>query len=879
MFKSKEFKKYKKTLEKHGLFDAKYYLRHNHDARIASDLPIEHFIKYGLPEDRKPNAEFDPVWYREYYTDVKEDGRYPFVHYCIYGRREGRYQSEEDKNLSMSKVSTIESVFQIESYLAANPDIADAVNNKVFTSAFEHFMEYGLKEVLQGERRLGLEFPFFTEEDYKNTNVDIKQVCENDENFSIAEHLCEHGYTEFLNRERSFGGFYPFELNDEIKEKINNIFDEDAYLARNGDIAKAISDDLFENGWEHFLEHGIWEVRDGKRQIYPKVPLLSELEYVQKNDDIFNALREELITSPYEHFLLHGMTEYADGSRKLSSANQVEYVFKEAAIDENVKNELENFQKKPLISVVMPVYNVEPKWLGLAVESLKKQWYTNWELCLADDKSTNEETVAYLKSLNDPKIKTVFLETNVNISGASNAALSLAVGEYVALMDNDDELTPDAFYEVVKAINEEDAEFIYSDEDKLEMDGTFSDPHFKPDFAPDMFLSQNYISHLGVIKKELLDKVGGWELGLEGAQDYDLYLKVLELTDKIVHIPKVLYHWRKIPGSTAAEFSEKSYAQDAGVRALENALKRRSLSAKVQNGKYPGTYRVQYDIKDEPLVSIIIPFKDKPELLDMSINSVLDKSTYKNYEIIGVSNNSEEKETFEMMSLLEQKDSRVKFIEYNERFNYSAINNYAVNNFAKGEHIVLMNNDIEIITPEWIEELLQFSQRNDVGVVGAKLYYPDDTIQHAGVITGIGGIAGHSHKYFKKEAVGYFGRLHLIQNLSANTAALFMVKKFIFDELKGLNEEKLSIAFNDVDFCLRVQEKKYLNVFTPYCEAYHHESISRGAEDNPEKVKRFNSEVEYMKERHEKILNEGDPFYNVNLTLDYENFEIKQRIK
>jgi glycosyltransferase involved in cell wall biosynthesis/exonuclease VII small subunit len=554
------------------------------------------------------------------------------------------------------------------------------------------------------------------------------------------------------------------------------------------------------------------------------------------------------------------------------------YSFQEPRCSKKILDEINAFKVRPLISVVMPVYNVDPKWLELAVVSLKKQWYTNWELCIADDKSTNDETIQYLKSLNDSKIKIIFLDQNVNISGASNAALSLAAGDYVALMDNDDELTSDALYEVVKTINEKGAEFIYSDEDKLEMDGSFSEPHFKPDFAPDMFLSQNYISHLGVIKKELITKVGGWELGLEGAQDYDLYLKVLELTDKIVHISKVLYHWRKIPGSTAAEFSEKSYAQDAGVRALENALKRRKISGSVENGKYPGTYRVQYDIKDEPLVSIIIPFKDKPELLDMSINSVLDKSTYKNYEIIGVSNNSEEKETFEMMSLLEQKDSRVKFIEYNERFNYSAINNYAVNNFAKGEHIVLMNNDIEIITPEWIEELLQFSQRNDVGVVGAKLYYPDDTIQHAGVITGIGGIAGHSHKYFKKEAVGYFGRLHLIQNLSANTAALFMVKKFIFDELKGLNEEKLSIAFNDVDFCLRVQEKKYLNVFTPYCEAYHHESISRGAEDNPEKVKRFNSEVEYMKERHEKILNEGDPFYNVNLTLDREDFSLRERL-
>ena len=874
MFKSKEFKKYKKIIERSGLFDAKYYLRNNHDARIASEVPVDHFIKIGLKEDKKPNAEFDPVWYREYYRDVKEDGGYPFIHYCIYGKKDGRFQSEEDKNLHIGKINTIESFFLEDSYLAANPDIADAVNKKVFSSAFEHFTEYGLKEVLRGERRFGLEFPFFTEEDYKNANADIKQACENDNNFSISEHLCEHGYAEFLKKQRSFGGFYPFEFDDTLQEKIKNVFDEDAYLAINEDVAKAVSEKVLESGWQHFLEYGIKEVREGKRQISSKVPLLSELEYVQRNEDIFNALKEGLFISPFEHFLLFGTLEYAGGTRKLEQAYAVEYIFREAVLDENIKNELNAFVKKPLISVVMPVYNVAPEWLELAVSSLEKQWYTNWELCIADDKSTNEETVNYLKSLNNPKIKTIFLDKNVNISGASNAALSLAKGEYIALMDNDDELTPDALYEVVKAINEKDAEFIYSDEDKLEMDGRFSEPHFKPDYAPDMFLSQNYISHLGVIKTELITKVNGWEIGLEGAQDYDLYLKVLEHTDRVVHVSKVLYHWRKIPGSTAAEFSDKSYAQEAGMNALSNAMKRRGITTKVENGKYPGTYKVNYDIIGEPLVSIVIPFKDMPELLDMSINSVLEKSTYQNYEIIGVSNNSEEKETFEMMALLEKKDARVKFVEYNEPFNYSAINNYAVNNYAKGEYIVLMNNDIEIITAEWMEELLMHSQRSDIGVVGAKLYYPDDSIQHAGVIIGIGGIAGHSHKYFKKDIVGYFTRLHLIQNLSANTAALFMVKKTIFEELNGLNEKNLSIAFNDVDFCLRVQEKGYLNLFTPYCEAYHHESISRGAEDNPEKVERFNSEVDYMNERHQKILKEGDPFYNVNLTLDREDFGI-----
>jgi glycosyltransferase involved in cell wall biosynthesis len=551
------------------------------------------------------------------------------------------------------------------------------------------------------------------------------------------------------------------------------------------------------------------------------------------------------------------------------------YTYNEPEYNDIILKQLKKFNKKPLISIIMPVYNVDPKWLELAIKSIEAQWYENWELCIADDKSTNEETIKYLKSIKNQKVKVKFLDTNLNISGSSNAALELASGEYIVLMDNDDEITPNALYEVVKVINEIDAEFIYSDEDKLEMNGTFSDPHFKPDFAPDMFLSQNYISHLGVIKKELIEKVDGFTIGLEGAQDYDLYLKVLEHTNKIFHIQKVLYHWRKIPGSTAAEFSEKSYAQNAGIEALQNAMKRRKIATNVENGKYPGTYRVKYEILDNPLVSIITPFKDMPELLKMCIESILNKSTYKNFEIIGISNNSNESTTFDEMKRLEKLDNRIKFYEYNVPFNYSDINNYAVNNYAKGKHIILLNNDIEIITPEWIENMLEHSQREEVGCVGAKLYYPNNTIQHAGISIGVLTLAGHNFKNYLREQTGYMGRESVIQNVSAVTAACLMIKTKIFKELEGLNEENLKIAFNDIDFCLRVQEKGYRNIFTPYAEAYHHESISRGAEDNPEKIARFNKEVDYMKKRHRDILEKGDPFYNPNLTLNREDFSLR----
>ena len=543
------------------------------------------------------------------------------------------------------------------------------------------------------------------------------------------------------------------------------------------------------------------------------------------------------------------------------------YIYLAPTLTADIQEALAQFKEQPLISIIMPVYNVAPQWLELAIESIESQWYTNWELCMVDDKSTDEETLAYLKSIDNPKIKVHFLEENLNISGASNVALDLTTGTYIALMDNDDELTPDALYEVVKAINA-GAEFIYSDEDKLEMDGTYSDPHFKPDFAPDMFLSQNYLSHLGVIKKELITKVNGFTLGLEGSQDFDLYLKVLEHTDKIHHITKVLYHWRKVPGSTASEYGEKSYAQEAGRKALENAMQRRDINATVKNGQTPGTYKVDYPIVGTPLVSIIIPFKDKPELLTVCVESILEKSTYSHFEIIGISNNSNEPETFEEMKRLESLDDRVRFYKYNVPFNYSDINNYAVKTYAKGEQILFLNNDIEIIAPNWIEEMLMYSQQPQNGAIGAKLYFPNDTIQHAGLILVPKTV--HSviliYQGYPRDYYGYVSRLKCVNNYSALTAACLMIKRSIVDEVEGFDAQRLSVAYNDVDLCLRIQEAGYHNVWTPYAEAYHHESISRGHEKSVEDVERREREKWHLKDKHPDIFSKGDPFYNPNLS-------------
>ena len=778
--------------------------------------------------------------------------------------------------------------FNQNSYLLANEDIQRSLDSGKFDTPLEHFIFFGYDEVRKGQRRIGSEFPLMTEREYAKVNPDVIWGIEEGRFSSAFEHFLLFGYEEFISGERELPGRYPFEWTSALKDHVKSYFEEEAYLKINTDVVSAMEREEFKSGWDHFMLRGLDEIRRGERMLHPCIPKLSERLYSLNNPDIFDAQKYAEANSPFEHFLRYGAKEIIEGERIVQGSGIYKYV--EPRVTKTIAHKLENFNYKPLISVVMPVYNVEVKWLEMAIDSLKDQWYPHWELCIADDASTNSETLEFLKSLDDPKIKVVFLEENVNISAASNAALGLASGEYVALMDHDDELTVDALYEMLRVINESRAEFIYSDEDKIEMDGQFTDPHFKPDFSPDMFLSQNYLSHLSVIKKSLIDQVGGWTIGLEGSQDYDLYLRVLEKTGKIVHIPKVLYHWRKIPGSTAAEFSEKSYAQEAGQKALQNAMKRRNINAEVLNAKYPGTYRVKYminptnnqqpttndqrptTIDQTPLVSIVIPFKDKPELLDMCINSVLDHSSYQNYEIIAVSNNSEEEATFEMMKVLETKDERVHFYEYNEPFNYSAINNYAVTNYVKGEQIILLNNDIEIITPEWIESLLEFSQRDDVGMVGAKLYYPDDTIQHAGVAIGVLGLAGHNFRYLPKDQAGYMARTSVIQNISAVTTACMMIKRSLYLKMNGMNEEDLKIAFNDIDLCLRVREAGYLNIYTPYCEAYHYESISRGLEDSPEKLARFHSEIDYMKSRHGDILENGDPYYNPNLTLESEDF-------
>ena len=535
------------------------------------------------------------------------------------------------------------------------------------------------------------------------------------------------------------------------------------------------------------------------------------------------------------------------------------------------------FEYMPKISLIVPMYNTNEKFFKELVDCLINQTYSNWELCLAD--GSNEKNERLMKIINsDNRIKYKFLNKNKGISGNSNEAIKLATGDYIALFDHDDLLAPYALYEVVKCINKNpNAEFIYSDEDKIDEHGNRSEGYFKPDFSPDTLRCQNYICHFSIFKNDLMKKLGGFNSEFDGAQDYDIFLRMSEIVkpENIKHIPRILYHWRVHKDSTAKLNSNaKNYAFDNGIKAIEAHLKRVGLDGTVTNGCINGIYRVDYKVKKNPKVSIVIPNKDGLDILKVCINSVLEKTTYKNYEIVIVENNSETEEIFKYYQELE-KNPKIKIAKYPEiGFNYSKIINFGVKN-STGDYIVQLNNDTELLTTNWLELMLGFCQRKDVGAVGVKLYYPDETIQHAGIVVGLGGVAGNRFKSIPKDGHGYFANESMIQNLSAVTAACIMTPKSIYDEV-GYMDEKLAVAFNDVDFCLKIREKGYLVVYNPFVEFIHYESKSRGLENTPKKIKRFQGEMDTFKSKWRDFLDKGDPYYNINLSCDTEVYHMKK---
>ena len=531
---------------------------------------------------------------------------------------------------------------------------------------------------------------------------------------------------------------------------------------------------------------------------------------------------------------------------------------------------------KPLISVIMPVFNPPEPFLRAAIDSVLDQIYPEWELCIADDASTLPHVRQTLEEYQawDNRIKVTFRTTNGHISHCSNSALALASGEFVALLDHDDLLAADALYEIALLINRQpDVDMIYSDEDKIDEQGKLKDPYFKPDWCPDSFLSRMYTCHLGVYRRSLVEAIGCFRLGYEGSQDYDLVLRLTEQTEKIFHIPKILYHWRMHPASAASVTDIKPYAAQAAEKALTDALSRRGIAGKlVDTPTCVGHYIVRYPIENYKLVSIIIPTKDLGQMLNQCLESIFKLTTYPNYEVIVIDNGSVEQETAAIIHYWsKQQPQRFKCYPLNIPFNYSKINNYAVSQ-AQGEYLLFINNDTKVITPDWMNAMVEQAQRPSIGAVGVQLLYSDDTVQHAGVIAGLGGVAGHGHKHSFSNAPGYFNQIQTINNYSAVTAACLMCRREVF-ELVGGFEEQLTVAFNDIDFCFKILDKGYRNIYLPHVKLYHYESKSRGYEDTPEKQTRFKGESTYMQCKWSALI-EHDPCYSPSLTRQRADYSL-----
>lgn len=542
----------------------------------------------------------------------------------------------------------------------------------------------------------------------------------------------------------------------------------------------------------------------------------------------------------------------------------------------------ERFPRMVKISVLVPLWNNDPQYQREMLDSMMNQTYGNWELCLADGSDAEH---AYIGDIcreyaerSGGRILYRHLEKNGGIASNTNACYEMATGDYIGLYDQDDILHPSALYEYVKAINEQNADYIYCDEITFH-NGSIDKMltlHFKPDYAPDNLRANNYICHFSVFSRNLMDGAELFRTKFDGSQDHDMILRLTDKAEHIVHVPKVLYYWRSHPGSVASDISAKPYAVEAAKKAVSEHLERHGFANFhiTSSRAFATIFRIQYEVLGTPKVSIIIPNKDHAEDLKRCVGSILERSTYGNYEILVVENNSASPEIRKYYQELVQNE-KVRILDYQGRFNYSAVNNFAARQ-AGGEYLLLLNNDTEVITVNWIEEMLMYAQRPDVGAVGAMLYYPDQTIQHAGIVVGLGAhrTAGHVHYKQFWQNVGYMGRLCYAQDFSAVTGACLMVKKSLYDGLDGL-DESFEISLNDVDFCLRLREKGLLNVWTPYAELYHYESASRGLDDEGEKAQRYERESEHFRMKWKKVLDAGDPYYNPNFSLDRSDFSLK----
>ena len=797
-----------------GIFDRDWYL--NTYAEIESGVDPElHYLQQGWLEGCQPSPLFDGAWYLEQNRDVAESGANPLLHYLKVGAFEGRDPHP---------------LFHAKWYLAQYPDITEKSINPL-----THYLLFGASEGRNPN-------PLFDTKWYLSRHQDVA-----DKGVNPLTHYLQFGAAESR---------YP-----------NPLFDSKWYVLQYPDVAARGANPLV-----HYLQIGAAEGRDPS-------PVFNVRWYLSKYPDVADAG-----VNPLYHYLQYGAGEGRDLGPDTSSQeirSIINYLtsgvnsyslwikkFDTITDDDRaiIRNNISNFTSFPTISIVMPVFNTEPLWLERSINSILNQLYQNFELCISDDASTLPEIKILLERYMhlDHRIRVNFRETNGHISANSNSALALASSEWVALMDADDELPEHALFWVARELLKyPQTDLIYSDEDKIDTDGRRFEPYFKSDWNIALMTSQNMFSHLGIYRRSLLERIGGFRVGFEGSQDHDLVLRCAELTspDRIRHIPRILYHWRAIPGSAAQQSEAKPYAWQAGARAIEDHLARVGTPGSVRRA-LKDFYQVDYQSNAQnPKVSIIIPSAFRSDLLERCIDSIFAKSSYSNFEVLTVIN--ERTATKSVANIM--KDARVKVLGYEYgSFNYSKINNFAVSQ-ADGKIICLLNDDIEVITPNWLETLVARLSLPRVGVVSPLLLYPNDTIQHAGIILGLGGVAGHPFRRLPRGHAGYFGRAALEQDLSAVTGACMMVRREVFELVNGFNE-KLAIAFNDVDLCVRIRKAGWRILWTPAVELYHYESASVGTATSPERKEGFQAEVSFMRERWAKTL-EHDPFYNPNLSL------------
>lgn len=606
----------------------------------------------------------------------------------------------------------------------------------------------------------------------------------------------------------------------------------------------------------------------------------SALHFGKMSMRVRSTLEKTPVLESYRYIRRNGVAKYMTKSfNKVFKTDENNYI-RWFAVHKPTQEELDAqaktaFQHQPLISIAVPLYHTPIKYLDAMIGSVEDQTYRNWELCLVNGSPDDEKLnhALGMHQARDKRIRVVKLSENRGIAGNTNAALAMAKGEYIALLDHDDLLAPNALFEYVQVLNEHpDYAMFYSDEDKIdEKEKRHFDPNFKPDYNHDLFMTNNYICHFFMVKKDIVDRIGGYRLGYDGAQDYDFILRCIETGEHIHHVPKILYHWRCHRNSTARDFSSKDYAYDAGRRALQDHFDRLGMNITTHYGPQFGWYSNEYHLASHPLVSVLIPNKDHVPDLKRCIDSIYERATYDNYEIIVIENNSTEPETFAYYEEMVEAHNNFRVVYYEGGFNYAAINNFGFKS-ALGDYVLLLNNDVEVISENIFEHMLGFCMRADVGVVGAKLYYDDETIQHAGVVVGVNGIAAHAFAGMSRVELGYMARAVVCQNYSAVTAACMMVKSKLYREAGGLDGENFAVAFNDIDFCLRIGEMGYRVVFDAETELYHSESKSRGYEDTPEKMERFSREIDRFTLRWKAFMDQGDPCYNPNFSRENAQF-------